>query len=993
MLRSPQTLEPVSPSADGDSASSQSAGQLASEPSSVEPTSAEPTSAEPTSAEPSSAEWLEGWTAANELFSLGLHQLVERQAAQTPEAIAVIHQNSRLTYRELNQQANQLAHYLIQQGVVAEQLIAISLVRSPNMLVAFLGVLKAGAAYVPIDPDYPDSRRQYILRDANAQIVLTESSLLSEFESGSANVIQLDADANLLAKQPTHNPELIVQPKQLAYVIYTSGSTGNPKGVMAHHRGLVNYTLALIEALALTASDRMLQFSTMSFDFIVSEVYPTLASGGSLALRTDEIARSTQAFVDFITRYEVTVIQFTTAFWHELVNGLERLDLTLPPSLRLVLFGGEKASLTLCRQWLRTIGDYPRLFNAYGPTEATVITTLYDAIAEGYDGSDDLPIGRAIRNAKTYVLDADLQPVQPGEAGELCIGGPGVTHGYMNLPEKTAKAFCDDPFIPGERLYRTGDRVKMDKTGLIRFIGRVDFQVKIRGYRIELGEIETCLDQYPHVQSRIVIAREDTPGDKRLVAYVSMKPGYELDREDLRRFMQEKLPKFMVPAAVVVLDALPKNANGKIDRNALPMPNRAAAKQTIVAPRSPLETQLAAVWCSVLGLDALGVTDNFFELGGNSLLVMRLFAELEAVFDCRMPPTEIFTAPTVAQLAQRMAANCSSISDSFSSDSFSSDSSEQAALPRSHPQSAPASASAEKSTGSSSTLLPLRLGSSGSALFLVHDAEGETGLYLHLARQMQSDRAVYAIGPCTAPDAPLAYSQIAQIANDYVQQIRQVQPSGPYWLSGLCAGGVIAFEIAVQLEAMGEEVTLGLMDAPAPGARKKVGRVSRDRIARLGKALEEKKVTRDAAGQAFPLPLEKIWKKGTNVLRYEVFSKGAKAVASAKARSLGFFQARGWPIPVFIQGLSMRELLVFAYEHYRPGRKFTGSVWLLRATSGNGTHGDRPYVEEYADPLLGWGDFCERAIAVKDVPGGHSTMLNAKNAPTLAKALEEISLP
>ncbi|MEL6882628.1 MAG: amino acid adenylation domain-containing protein, partial [Cyanobacteria bacterium J06607_10] len=378
------------------------------------------------------------------LDQLTLHQLVERQAVRSPSAIALTHKGKPFTYQELNEQANQLAHYLLAQRVVPEQLVAISVVRSPEMIVAFLAVLKASAAYVPIDPDYPEIRRQYILNDASVEIVLTQQSLASEFEGRVANVIYLDNEP-ALATQPTNNPNLSINPQQLAYVIYTSGSTGNPKGVMAHHRGLVNYSLALVEALTLTPADRMLQFSTMSFDFIVSEVYPTLASGGSLALRTDEMVRSTQAFVDFIAQEEVTVIQFTTAFWHELVNGIDRLGISLPPSLRLLLFGGEKASLTLCRQWVEKIGDYPRLFNAYGPTEATVITTLYDAVAEGYDGTTDLPIGRAIRNAKTYVLDNNLQPVAPGEAGELCIGGPGVTHGYLNLPEKTDKAFCDDP--------------------------------------------------------------------------------------------------------------------------------------------------------------------------------------------------------------------------------------------------------------------------------------------------------------------------------------------------------------------------------------------------------------------------------------------------------------------------------------------------------------------------------------------------------------------
>ena len=502
------------------------------------------------------------------LRSASLHHLVEKQAHKTPNAIAIIHEGKGLSYQALNESANRLAHYLVAQGAKAERLVGISLVRSPEMIVAFLGVLKAGAAYVPIDPNYPESRRQYILADAQVEILLTQTALLTQLATEQKQVdkvLCLDRMTDELAAYSTQNPSIRVDPEQLAYVIYTSGSTGNPKGVMAHHRGLVNYSLSLAEALALTATDRMLQFSTMSFDFIVSEVYPTLAVGGALVLRSDEMVTSTGAFVQFIADNEVSVIQFTTAFWHELVSGIDRLGIALPPSLRIVLFGGEKASLTLCRQWLEKVGDYPRLFNAYGPTESTVITTLYDAIAEGYDGSEDLPIGRAIRNARTYVLDENLQPVAAEESGELYIGGPGVTRGYLNLPEKTQAVFVNNPFEPGTRLYKTGDLVRMDKTGLISFVGRADFQVKIRGFRIELGEIESCLDRFGAIAQRVVIAREDTPGDKRLVAYIVMQPGLTLNRTDLNQFLAKQLPTFMMPSAVIELPEMPKNPNGKIE--------------------------------------------------------------------------------------------------------------------------------------------------------------------------------------------------------------------------------------------------------------------------------------------------------------------------------------------------------------------------------------------------------------------------------------------
>jgi amino acid adenylation domain-containing protein len=890
------------------------------------------------------------------LTPVGLHHLVEKQAALTPEAVAIVHQGQMLTYQALNEQANQLAHYLIDLQVQPEQLIAISLKRSPEMVVAFLGVLKAGAAYVPIDPDYPEARRQYILADAQVKITLTQSDLADTLAGDPGQIICLDKDATL-AQQPQHNPAVTIRPKQLAYVIYTSGSTGNPKGVMAHHLGLVNYSLALAEALALSAEDRMLQFSTMSFDFIVSEIYPTLAVGGALVLRSDEMMASTGAFVDFIAEQRVSVIQFTTAFWHELASGIERLGITLPPTLRLVLFGGEKASLALCRQWIEKVGPYPRLFNAYGPTETTVITTLYDTVAEGYDGSQDLPIGRAIRQAQTYVLDENLQPVSPNEPGELYIGGPGVTLGYLNLPERTAQVFIESPFFPGEQLYKTGDLVKMDESGLIEFVGRVDFQVKIRGFRIELGEVESCLDQYPPIQHRIVVAREDSPGDKRLVAYVVMKPQQKLDRWALRQFLEAQLPAFMIPSAIVELPELPKNANGKIDRSALPLPSDVSSEATaqrIVSARSPLEAQLVEIWQSVLSIDNVGITDNFFELGGHSLLVMRLFSELEAVFNRRLPLTDIFAAPTIEQLAERLAT---------------ADEDEPAAADE-----------------SSNTLTPLKLGEKTPALFLIHDFDGDSGLYIHLAREFKGDgeafqenRSIYSLSPRSAPNVPIVHSRIPDMAQDYAQQIRQVQPHGPYLLGGLCAGGIIAFEVALQLEQLGEKAVLVLMDAPAPGAP------MRSVVANQRKAGFSQVWNADS-------PVEialKIWQKGNNLIRYEVSAKAQKVAAYARAHAFEWYRDRGWALPPALQNQAVRELVQFAYERYQPAAQFGGPLLLIRATQGDGSKADMPYCQICEEDSLGWHRHSLGQLEVRDVPGGHSTMLSDTCAQPLAEAASE----
>ena len=908
------------------------------------------------------------------LRSLSLHQLVERQAKTSPEATAIIHESKTLSYQSLNESANRLARYLVANGAKAERLVGISLTRSPEMLVAFLGVLKAGAAYVPIDPDYPESRRQYILKDAQVEILLTQTDLLAHLDTKQnagqdteqnaeqnagqnqvKQVLCLDNMAAELANYSTEDLSVQVAPEQLAYVIYTSGSTGNPKGVMAHHKGLVNYSLSFAEALSLCASDRMLQFSTMSFDFIVSELYPTLAVGGAVVLRSDEMVTSTSKFVQFIADNKVSVIQFTTAFWHELVSGIDRLGISLPASLRIVLFGGEKASLTLCRQWLETVGDYPRMFNAYGPTESTVITTLYDVIAEGYDGSEDIPIGRAIRNARTYVLNKNLQPVDPSEPGELYIGGPGVTRGYLNLPEKTQAVFIDNPFEPGTKLYKTGDLVKMDETGLISFVGRADFQVKVRGFRIELGEIENCLDRFGTIAQRIVVAREDTPGDKRLVAYVVTKPGHSLDRAALEQFFNEQLPSFMVPSAVIELPEMPKNPNGKIDRKALPAPTAESAadvtKRTIVPARSPLEEQLVEKWCEVLNLETVGVTENFFELGGHSLLVMRLFSELEATFNQSLPLVEIFAAPTIEQMAKRI----EEIVDTS-------------------PQPNNYITTLRKGTVDNSQHPPL---------FVMHDVVGDTGLYIHLARRLGesngSPRSVYGIKPQSGNGVDMVHTRIPDIAQHCVEQIQQIQASGPYLISGLCAGGVIAFEAALQLEAAGEQVVLALLDAPSPTARRRADLDANQRKAGLRQVLSSKDL---------PTAAKLLIQKGQNVIRYEISSKLKQIRDTIQPRLFRRYQDRGQAMPTWLQRTSVYDLFMFAYAEYLPNRQLQSPMLLVRATQGNGTKADAAYINLYEDSLLGWNEWTAKPVETCDVPGGHSTMLSDRHASSLANAID-----
>ena len=931
----------------------------------------------------------------------GIHQLFEEQVLRTPDAIALQSSSQgsskassqTLTYAQLNRKANQLAHYLIGLGIVPDSLVPISTPRSLEMVVGILGILKAGAAYVPIDPAYPAARQTYLLQDvlknrdtspnSPAPLLLTHSSLatkptdeaeLTDEAAPTDEIVPtrllLDTDWPSVAKCPQHNPNISITASNLAYVIYTSGSTGNPKGVMVQHRGVINHAQAMAAVFAIAPADRMLQFSSMSFDIIIEELYPTLISGATLVLRPEEISTSLSAFLQFTAAEKITILDLPTAFWHELVNGLAQFShqpnrfphSSLAATIRLVIVGGEKASRAAYQQWVDLVGEYPRWLNTYGPTEATVTTTLYDPIAEGFDINQDLPIGRAIANTQTHILNEALEPVTPGDAGELYIGGAGVARGYLNRPEKTAAAFIASPFSlpsdPQQQLYKTGDRVRELPDGNLEFVGRTDFQVKIRGFRIEPGEIESCLEKHPQVCQQIVLAREDVPGQKRLAAYVVMKKGDELDVRDLQAHLRQALPSYMVPSAFVALSALPMTPNGKVDRKALPIPVN-QPKVEGVAPRSQLENKLVEIWENVLDVQPVGITDNFFELGGHSLLAMRLFSDIEIIFQRSLPVTTIFAEPTIQQLAPAVLAA----------------------------ELSPGQQQAAKQLAAVDSIVPLRAGKSDwPPLFLVHDADGTTSPYIHLAAQLPGDRAIYGIEPLSRPNLPMAHSRIPDMAAYYIQQMRQVQPHGPYLLGGLCAGGVIAFEMALQLEALGETVALTvLLEAPDVAATER-NTLAERRLQSLRATLPTSKVKR----------LKRLVKKASNVIRYEIQNRFDQAKTAAKIKAFRYWQdrqANGWTLPDSLQGLEARSLYLFAEKSYTPSARLHSKVVLIKAAGPGQDSADLPYHEVYEDALFGWRDRTHQPIDSHQVPGGHFTMLNQENVSAVIEAIAPLIPP
>jgi amino acid adenylation domain-containing protein len=1335
---------------------------------------------------------VERWSAPTVHFprDICVHQLVEAQAGRTPDAAAVTLGGQSLSYGKLNAQANRLAHHLIGLGVGPGVLVAIYLERSVEMVVALLATLKAGGAYVPLDPDYPAERLEFLLRDSAAPVLLSHERLRTLLPESRARVVYLDSGAGAFTSASDANPSPRAAPEDLAYVIYTSGSTGLPKGVMVTHDNVVRLFRATQPWFQFDHHDVWTLFHSYAFDFSVWEIWGALIHGGRLVVVPFEVSRSVGEFYELLLAERVTVLNQTPSAFHPLAAVATAAGRRRELSLRLVIFGGEALELSSLGPWFERHGDrVPQLVNMYGITETTVHVTyrpLSSADARGAPGS---LIGRRIPDLRLYVLEPGGQPAPPGVPGEICVGGAGVARGYLNRAELTAQRFVADPFCdePGARMYRSGDLARLRTDGDIEYLGRIDEQVKIRGHRIELGEIEAALTGHSAVREAVVIAREDTPGDKRLVAYAVLDPraqggqaqaenvtqwqavfeetyrqegalpepsfntsgwnssytgaplaveemrewvdttverirkarpgrvleigcgsgllffriaphceryvGTDFSRQaldyvsqtmkalaqespaitllhrpaddfseigdgefdavilnsvvqyfpsveylacvldgairavrsggfifvgdvrslpllevfhtsvglaraadsltaarlrerirqnigrdkelviapaffsafgrrarrvretriqlkrgrfhneltrfrydaflhigeerhpavvapaldwneqglsvpalrrhleenkslalwarrvpnarlaaetravnlvkscpgrttaseirellraagepavdpeelwsladelsydvqisyaasgppgqfdalferrsqmerpvtvgfssangqsgrfsqrpaeggaftaaeaggaanetagelwsiyansplvnlarrklipELRRHLEERLPAYMVPTALVDLDALPLTAHGKIDRKALPEPDsdRPELDQPLVAPRTPTEEEVARIWREVLRVEKLGIHDNFFELGGHSLLATQVICRINGAFPIKLQLRRIFETPTVAGLAQAI--------------------------------------DGHDAAGVRESLLVLRPGGPGPALFLVHDGLGDTTLYKNLAARMPETIKVYGIEPHGNGYCPVLHTRIPEMAAYHLEQIRRVQPDGPYLLGSMCAGGMIAFEIALQLERQGLPVGfVALMDAPGPRLRLKRFLTKKRQLARFASALRRGEGNsrldrlRDQAAKAA--------RKLKNFLVYELTSSARRVSEAIRFRGLRAALDHGRPVPRYAQGLSVVNVLDFARKEYVPGRLLEARALLIRSTQGEGT--DEPAVNLTDDPLLDWGGRVKGQLVVTDVPGGHSSLLHEPEVEVLAKYL------
>lgn len=698
-----------------------------------------------------------------------IHQLFEQQVQRTPQAVAVVTEENQFTYQQLNRQANRLAYQLSVLGVGPNQLVGICVERSFDMLVGLLAILKAGGAYVPIDPKYPTERIGFILQDTQVKILLSqthlEQTLVSCLPDKNTTLICLDRDqwTNMQSCPDLATP---VDTDNLMYVIYTSGSTGRPKGVMISHGGICNQLHWRQTTFPLQPQDRVLQNISFSFDPSVWQIFWPLLVGAQLILPNPDGHQDIAYLVELIAQQQVSVMALVPSLLRVLLEqpGLDRCQ-----NLTHIFCGGEALPLDLQQQFFKRFpGGQVHLHNVYGPTEASIDATCWTC--QQTVNYPIAPIGHPITNAQIYILDDTLKPVGAGNIGEIYIGGAGLAKGYLNRSELTAVQFIHHP-SDRSRIYRTGDLGKYLPDGMIQFVGRVDQQVKIRGFRIELGEIETCLDKHPAISQSTVVAWEFAPGQKRLFAYfIPDADNVTPDVNVLRGWLLEQLPDYMVPAMFMPLETFPLNANGKLDRKALPTP---ISEHTHVSDDGePLqdewELKLSSLWCQILQVSSVSQTDNFFELGGDSLLAAQLSTRIEHTFNHLFPVANLFKAPTLHAMATLLREN--------------------------------------KGDESGQVLVPIQPQGHKPPLFCLHTKTGSVFDYYGIAKYLGTDQPVYGVQARGFDRQEVYCDRIETMAADYIQEIQSLQPEGPYYLCGYSFGGLLAYEIAQQLAAQGHPI-------------------------------------------------------------------------------------------------------------------------------------------------------------------------------------------
>ncbi len=854
-----------------------------------------------------------------------IQQLFEQQAAQTPDAAAIYFGDEIVSYHELNECANRLAQYLRKLGVKPETLVGVALNRTPEMIVAVLGVLKAGGAYLPLDPNYPRERIQLMLADSAAPFLITTENLSTEINSSKSRAICLDRDARLIARASAENLAPAATQNNLAYVIYTSGSTGKPKGVAIEHRSaaaFIDWALTVFSPEDLRGT---VASTSLCFDLSVFEMFAPLACGGALIL-VENILHLRYAHA----RNSATLINTVPSAIAELC----RIE-AIPPSVKIINLAGEPLKTELVRK-LYEIETVKKIYDLYGPTEDTTYSTYT------LRGCGKATIGRPIANTQAYILDRFLQIVPVGIAGELYLGGDGLAREYLNRPELTAEKFIKNPFIKDAsvRIYKTGDLAKFNESGEIEYLGRIDNQVKIRGFRIELGEIESRIAACEGVRETVVVARETESGEKSLVAYYVLRENYAFETQVLRDFLKEKLPDFMIPSAFVELREMPLTPNGKIDRKLLPAPlaENLDSSRIFVAHRDSLERQIIGIWEDVLETRPIGISDDFFALGGHSLQAVRMFAEIEKTFNVNIPLATLFQAGTIEKLAEIL---------------------------RQDNWNAP-----------ESSLVPIQPDGAKPIFFCIHAKGGNVLFYRDLAKRLGADQPFYGVQARRIGGRQVGHHDLKEMAEFYIGEIKKVQPRGPYFLGGSSFGGLAAFEMARQLVEKGEKVELlALLDTGTPDYPKFMPETSllQRKIYDLIRRVELHRDNLSALNfrKKLGYALEKL-KKVRLKYRRQIRDNYKKAVRKFYARTKG---AAAIP-KAYIQ---LEDQIWRAGQNYQP-EIYAGDVTLFRATL-------QPLGIE-PDETLGWREYVGGNLEIHDVPGHHGSIVVEPYVATLAEKLK-----
>jgi amino acid adenylation domain-containing protein len=840
-----------------------------------------------------------------------VHELFEKQVEDRADAVALVHQSRRVTYRELNRLANGVARELQRWNLPPDSVVALCVERSPEMVAGMLGILKAGAAYLPLNPTDPPERLAMMLADSDAHVLLTQSALLHRFPRWSEATLIVDD----IRGCDGDTPPAITTPESLAYVMYTSGSTGTPKGVEIPHRGIVR--LLFGTDYARFGPDRVfLQMAPFSFDASTFEIWGALLHGGRCVLYP-EATPLASTLGTLLRSEQVTTLWLTSSLFNALIDG----DPAALSTVEQLLTGGEALSVRHVARALELLPN-TEIINGYGPTESTTFACCYRIPRDWQKLPDSIPIGQPIGRTQAYILDDQLAPVPVGQIGEIYIGGDGLARGYRNRPELTRAAFVPNPLRQdGTRLYRTGDLARCLPDGNIEFLGRKDDQVKIRGFRIELGEIEAALARHPAVEQAAVRVYDLTPGDKHLAAYMVMARRQVAAAAELRGYLSDRLPGYMIPSSFQIMDRLPLTANGKLDRHALPLPGELTIERSTdqTETHDPVEISLARMWRELLGMKSVGANDDFFELGGHSLLAARLITRVEREFGIKLSLAALFQAPTLSQLA---------------------------ALVRSN------------STLRPDELIPIQPAGSRPPFLCIDGGP----LFYSLVKRLDLDQPFLGVPEPDCASLPVPY-RLEDLAAARLRSIRRSQAEGPYFLGGFSASSTLAYEVAQQLRAEGQEVSLlVLFDGENPLAEKR-------RISGLGARLRFHALNL-AHGEVENVLsyLRDRWISFKFLSRIRIWSVSYRV-----------HQRLGRRLPRWMQ--HPRDILFHCYFfQYRP-EQYPGRVLLFRHSKETG--------ETSADELLGWGGLLTGRLEVCEVPGDHWEIFGEPSVRVMAEKLSE----